>query len=784
MSSSEDELRIRRLLDDLRENGSEGDERIGRYELRGRIGEGTSAVVYRAWDTQLHRPVALKVLRDGAALSEVARHRFLREGQATAGLAHPHVVGLYDTGDVGGKLFLAMELVEGRTLAEELAGGRLPLGERVSILERVARGVAAAHARGIVHRDLKPGNILLTADGQPKVGDFGLARLADSSVELTRTGATLGTPLYMAPEQVAGKEVSSRTDVYALGAILYQTLAGRPPHAGTSVAELYARILGDEPTPPGADAELEGVALKALAKDPDDRYASAEAFADDLARYLRGEPVLARRRSWAGTLARRLRRRPRTAVAALLLVATAAAWTVRELWSEAARDRRVRAAEERELAGELEAAQRAYAEALRVDPFHAAARRGLDRVEAELRLSRAKALALLEAVRPKLEDARRTLYDAAAPVDDLLRLLGQVDPLLREALSRGPDLTLAHYRLGEAEELRGRYDQAEAAWSRAAEIDPGFGPARYQRARALLWRAYLASLDFSLERKERVRAEAERLTREALSEAHAAGGLESGFDPEFQRALATAMAAYLRGDAEEVGRLCRDGAARFERRPGVEEFLWLEGLAARAASEKLRAFDAAIARRPKFPLALFSRAKVWLEASTFDRALEDLNQAIRYAPAFAEAILDRGSARYAGQDFEGALADYEAVVALGKLKAGGHTGRGACLLKLGRDAAEAAREFTLAIECVPDGYYLPYEGRAEARIVLGDWAGAIADCDRGLAIVQHGRLRVLRARAVARSGRLDEALRTLEDLHQGSGWEPYKRELDALRTGR
>src|SRR5688572_12445822 len=279
MSSSEDELRIRRLLGDLHENGPEGDERIGRYELRGRIGEGTSAVVYRAWDTQLQRPVALKVLRDGAALSEIARHRFLREGQATAGLAHPHVVGLYDTGEIGGKLFLAMELVEGRTLAEELARGRLPLRERLHILERVARAVAAAHAKGIVHRDLKPGNILLTADGQPKVGDFGLARLADSSVELTRTGATLGTPLYMAPEQVEAKEVSARTDVYALGAILYQTLAGRPPHEGTSVAELYAKILGAEPALPGADAELAGVALKALAKDPGERYASAEAFA-------------------------------------------------------------------------------------------------------------------------------------------------------------------------------------------------------------------------------------------------------------------------------------------------------------------------------------------------------------------------------------------------------------------------------------------------------------------------------------------------------------------------
>src|SRR5688572_2282677 len=246
MLFSEDSRKAENVLADLAKNAAASrPEQVGRYELRESVGEGASALVYRAWDTKLGRIVAVKILRDVAALSEIARLRFLREGQATAGLLHPNVVSVYDVGEEGGRLYLVMEFVEGRTLAQDLAREPGPLRERIVLLERAARGVAAAHEKGIVHRDLKPANILVTAAGEPKVGDFGLARLMDSSVELTRTGATLGTPLYMAPEQVEGKDVTTRTDVYSLGAILYEVLTGRPPHTGDSVAELYAKITRD-----------------------------------------------------------------------------------------------------------------------------------------------------------------------------------------------------------------------------------------------------------------------------------------------------------------------------------------------------------------------------------------------------------------------------------------------------------------------------------------------------------------------------------------------------------
>jgi len=286
---------VRRVLRDLSAHEKP------RFELLGPLGEGATAVVHRARDTALGREVALKVLRAGK-LTDVLRERFRREARAVAGLSHPNVVTVYDADAEADPPWLAMELVDGRPLSEADPGARLAL------LEKAARGVAAAHAAGIVHRDLKPANILVTASGEPKVGDFGLAHVLDTRSELTRTGTTLGTPLYMAPEQVEGRPeaISPRTDVYALGAMLYEILAGRPPIVGESLAELYRRIVIEDPAPLAGDAGR--VALKALDKDPARRYAHAGEFADDLRRHLNGEPVLARPLGATGRFVRRNRR--------------------------------------------------------------------------------------------------------------------------------------------------------------------------------------------------------------------------------------------------------------------------------------------------------------------------------------------------------------------------------------------------------------------------------------------------------------------------------------------
>src|SRR6185436_6904799 len=218
-------------------SASEAAPDVPRYEPREKVGEGATAVVYRAWDRDLKRGVALKVLRDGAGMSELARTRFRREAQTAAGLDHPNLVKVYDAGEAAGQLYIVMEFVEGRSLEDLMREGKATREELLRILEKAARGVTAAHEKGVVHRDLKPANVLVTAAGEPKVGDFGLAHLVDSESQVTRAGTTLGTPLYMSPEQVEGKiaELSSRTDVYALGAMLFHVLAGRPPHTADTL---------------------------------------------------------------------------------------------------------------------------------------------------------------------------------------------------------------------------------------------------------------------------------------------------------------------------------------------------------------------------------------------------------------------------------------------------------------------------------------------------------------------------------------------------------------------
>lgn len=280
---------------------AEGVPDLPRYEIRERTGEGATAIVYQAWDRDLKRPVAVKVLREGPGMSEVARQRFRREAQAAAGLAHPHVIQVYDAGEKDGRLYLVMELVDGKPLSDVLPDNVRDPREPLRLLEKAARGVAAAHEKGIVHRDLKPANILVTKEGEPKVGDFGLAHLSETKTELTRTGTALGTPLYMSPEQVEGrpKDISARTDVYALGAILYEILTGRPPHSGETLAEIYGKIIREEPAAPRSlnpkvSKDLETIALKALEKLPGLRFASAAAFAEDLGRAIAGEPIQAR----------------------------------------------------------------------------------------------------------------------------------------------------------------------------------------------------------------------------------------------------------------------------------------------------------------------------------------------------------------------------------------------------------------------------------------------------------------------------------------------------------
>jgi serine/threonine-protein kinase len=269
----------------------DSDPGLARYEIRQRVGEGSTAVVYHAWDRDLSRPVALKLLRDEVSLDPLGRERFQREVDAATTLSHPNLVTVYGSGVAGGRPFLVMELVKGRPYSEILRQRRPDERAGAALIEKAARGVGAAHAAGIVHRDLKPANLLVTADGDVKVADFGLARVPSDAKGITVAGSALGTPMYMSPEVVSARPATPRSDVYALGTILYESLTGTPPHVGRSAMEVYRKTMLEEVVPPGRKnprvaSALDALVMKALQKTPANRHSDAAELSEELRRFL------------------------------------------------------------------------------------------------------------------------------------------------------------------------------------------------------------------------------------------------------------------------------------------------------------------------------------------------------------------------------------------------------------------------------------------------------------------------------------------------------------------
>ncbi len=467
-------------------------ERFGRYELRGQIGRGGMGTVYRAFDTQLKREVALKVLRvqDGDRTEQFLRFR--REAEAAARLRHPNLVVTYDLGVEGEHHYLTMELVEGGSFARHLAnaGGRLPPQEAMRFARDVALGLARAHESGIVHRDLKPENILLeNFEGtlRPKISDFGLARAVSETgdARLTLSGSIVGTPSYMAPEQAEGKldEVDARSDVYALGAVLYEAVCGRTPYPGTDPMKvLMSKIAEDPPRPsavhPGIARDVETIIEKAMARDRGRRYATARAMAEDLDRCLIGEAILARPESGFEAAWRLVRRRrglvaAAALVAVLLAIAGGAAWNSRTA---------------RHAQGQLQE----------------------------------EALRHLRSIAKTNLDASLALRRAGRPLSEQKRFLSEVEKAAREALERGATLAEPHYQLGRLYRAQLRFDDALAEQERALAKDPDLAPARYERALLDLrrWEQRLADLRAAWVRDEGRRlAESGQLERAGMGEA-------------------------------------------------------------------------------------------------------------------------------------------------------------------------------------------------------------------------------------------------------------------------
>ncbi|HSD41724.1 MAG TPA: protein kinase [Burkholderiales bacterium] len=267
---------------------SESARTLGRYRILGELGRGAMGVVYKAEDPMLSRTVAIKTINMVADPQERAEYekRFYQEAKAAGGLSHPNVVMIYDIGHAGDVVYMAMEYVEGTEFRDLLLRGRPELGAAIDIAAQVAEGLAYAHARGVVHRDVKPANIMVPRDGPAKIMDFGIARMRASDVK-TQTGMLLGSPKYMAPEQLLGGTVDQRCDIFALGVVLYEALVGAPPFSGSDITQIMYQIVHATPPPPSAVSRrvppmLDLIVAKTLAKDPAARYQDARELAADL----------------------------------------------------------------------------------------------------------------------------------------------------------------------------------------------------------------------------------------------------------------------------------------------------------------------------------------------------------------------------------------------------------------------------------------------------------------------------------------------------------------------
>ncbi len=350
--------------------------RFGDYELLEEIGRGGMGVVYRARQVSLGRTVAVKMMVGGHLASQAEIQRFHAEAEAGASLEHPNIVAIYDIAVQDGQPYFSMQWVNGRNLAAEACNATSRFGNRraAELLLTLAWAVHHAHQRGVLHRDLKPANVLLDSRGEPHVSDFGLARSLGANRHLTVSGSVLGSPGFMAPEQAAGKaeQLTTAVDIYGLGAILYFLLTGRPPFAEVTELETLRSLLEREPARPRslnpqADRDLETICLKCLEKDPQRRYASADALAEELERWLRREPIRARRAGAAEHVLKWARRKPVVALlfGVVLFLAAAGFAAVSWQWRQTERARRRAARAEQEAVRELYASYLAQARALR-----------------------------------------------------------------------------------------------------------------------------------------------------------------------------------------------------------------------------------------------------------------------------------------------------------------------------------------------------------------------------------------------------------------------------------
>jgi serine/threonine-protein kinase len=656
------------------------------YDILGVLGRGGMGIVYKARQRRLDRIVALKIMLAGASADAVDRRRFATEAEAVARLQHPNIVQIYEVGEHDGCPYCALEFVDGPDLAHLLDGRVLSPVHAAQLLRALASAVSHAHQRGVVHRDLKPANVLLTGNGErgtgnevktscssfpvpcspfpvPKITDFGLAKRLMHESRLTQTGQVIGTPSYMAPEQATGdrRRIGPRTDIYALGAILYECLTGRTPFCGATAWDTLVEVVQGELTPPrqlrpDVPAALETICLKALARDPALRYASAADLAADLQRYLDGSAIQARREGWLNRQGRKLRRHP-LALAGLLMLLLVGLTGAGFHWKE--QDRLIREATAALQDVDERVRQHQYAEAVRTlsrGLEHARAAGGVPELTRELesRLAQARRGVAAEELHRLAEHVRfhfdadalpstqretlalqcRRVWDARARL-----LAAQGLPLdtvtERELRTDLLDLALCWTDIHARESLTPD-DARREALAVLADAEKQFGPGHVLAKQQEALAAALGQTAVA----EAAADQARRLPPRSAWEHYTLGRmlLRDGRTDKAAAALERAVAAQPQGFWPNF--YC--GICAYRRK---------------AYLEAVESLSSCLALAPSAAPCYHNRALALTALGRLDRALQDYDRALELEPTLAVAALNRGLLHARRGDNEQAVAD-------------------------------------------------------------------------------------------------------------------------------